>query len=38
MVEDDATLQRHAVAHVSTTPDGLVPLRNQRHPFDPAAK
>jgi hypothetical protein len=38
MVEDDATLRRHAVARVSTTPDDLVPLCNQRHPFDPAAK
>jgi hypothetical protein len=37
MVEDDATLRRHAVAHVSTTPDDLVPLWNQRQPFDPAA-
>jgi hypothetical protein len=38
MVEDDATLRRHAVAHVSTTPDDLVQLWNQRHPFDCAAK
>jgi hypothetical protein len=38
MVEDDATLRRHVVAHVSIPPDDLVQLWKQRHPFDSAAK
>jgi len=37
MGEDDATLRRHAIAHVSTTPDDPVQLLNQHSPFDPAA-
>jgi hypothetical protein len=36
--QDGATLRRHAVAHISTTPDDPVQLWKQRHPFDPAAR